>query len=78
VNGLFRQAAEGELKGILGYEERPLVSVDYVNDARSSIVDALSTMVVDGTQLKVYAWYDNEWGYVCRMMDIVGKITVEL
>ena len=60
VNGLFRQAAEGELKGILGYEERPLVSVDYVNDSRSSIVDALSTMVIDDTQLKVYAWYDNE------------------
>ena len=78
VNGFFRQAAEGELKGILGYEERPLLSLDYVNDARSSIVDALSTMVVDGTQLKVYAWYDNEWGYVCRMMDIVGKITAEL
>ncbi len=78
VNGLFRQAAEGELKGILGYEERPLVSVDYVNDPRSSIVDALSTMVIDGTQLKVYAWYDNEWGYVCRMMDIVGKIAADL
>jgi glyceraldehyde 3-phosphate dehydrogenase len=56
VNGLFRKAAEGELKGILGYEERPLVSVDYVNDPRSSIVDALSTMVIDGTQVKVYAW----------------------
>jgi glyceraldehyde 3-phosphate dehydrogenase len=70
VNGYFREAAEGELKGILGYEERPLVSVDYVNDPRSSIVDALSTLVVDGTQVKVYAWYDNEWGYVNRMMDI--------
>jgi len=78
VNGFFRQAAEGELKGILGYEERPLVSVDYVNDPRSSIVDALSTMVVNDTQLKVYAWYDNEWGYVCRMMDIVGKIAASL
>ena len=74
VNGLFREAAEGELKGILGYEERPLVSVDYLNDPRSSIVDALSTMVIDGTQLKVYAWYDNEWGYVNRMMDIADKI----
>jgi glyceraldehyde 3-phosphate dehydrogenase len=59
---------EGELKGILGYEERPLVSVDYLNDPRSSIVDALSTMVIDDTQVKVYAWYDNEWGYVNRMM----------
>ena len=60
VNGYFKQAADGDLKGILGYEERPLVSVDYVNDARSSIVDALSTMVINGTQVKIYAWYDNE------------------
>ena len=74
VNRHFRNAAEGELKGILGYEERPLVSVDYLNDPRSSIVDALSTMVIDGTQVKVYAWYDNEWGYVNRMMDIVTLI----
>ena len=74
VNGYFKAAAEGELKGVLGYEERPLVSVDYLNDPRSSIVDAPSTMVVNGTQVKVYAWYDNEWGYVCRMMDIAEKI----
>ena len=74
VNRHFLDAAEGELKGILGYEERPLVSVDYLNDPRSSIVDALSTMVIDGTQVKVYAWYDNEWGYVNRMMDIVTLI----
>ncbi len=74
VNGLFKAAADGELKGILGYEERPLVSVDYLNDPRSSIVDALSTMVIDGTQVKIYAWYDNEWGYVNRLMDIAVKI----
>ena len=74
VNGYFREAAAGELAGILGYEERPLVSIDYVNDPRSSIVDALSTLVIDGTQVKVYAWYDNEWGYVNRMMDIVGMV----
>ena len=74
VNGFFREAAEGELKGILGYEERPLVSVDYVNDPRSSIVDALSTMVIDGTQVKVYAWYDNEWGYVNRMVELAQKV----
>ena len=74
VNGYFKEAAEGELNGILGYEERPLVSVDYLDDPRSSIVDALSTMVVDGTQVKIYAWYDNEWGYVCRMMDIADMI----
>ncbi len=74
VNGYFQAAADGELAGILGYEERPLVSVDYVNDPRSSIVDALSTMVVDGTQVKVLAWYDNEWGYVNRMIDLACKM----
>ena len=70
VNALFKAAAEGELAGILGYEERPLVSVDYARDTHSSIVDALSTMVTDGTLLKVYAWYDNEMGYACRMVDL--------
>ncbi len=74
VNSYFKDAAEGELKGILGYEERPLVSIDYLSDPRSAIVDALSTMVVDGTQVKIYAWYDSEWAYVCRMMDIANKI----
>jgi glyceraldehyde 3-phosphate dehydrogenase len=78
INGYFRQAADGELKGILGYEERPLVSVDYVNDPRSSIVDALSTMVIDGTQVKIYAWYDNEWGYVNRMMELAAKVAGSL
>ena len=71
VNAAFEQASQGELKGVLGYETRPLVSVDYVNDCRSAIIDALSTMVVNGSQLKVYAWYDNEWGYSCRMADLV-------
>lgn len=70
VNALFKAAAEGPLAGILGYEERPLVSVDYARDTRSSIVDALSTMATDGTLLKVYAWYDNEMGYACRMVDL--------
>tara|TARA_R110002096_G_scaffold434832_5_gene658300 strand:- start:110673 stop:111419 length:747 start_codon:yes stop_codon:yes gene_type:complete len=70
VNELFKIAAEGPLAGILGYETRPLVSVDYLNDTRSSIVDAPSTMVVDGTQLKVLAWYDNEIGYVHRMAEL--------
>jgi glyceraldehyde 3-phosphate dehydrogenase len=78
VNGYFKEAADGKLKGILGYEERPLVSVDYVNDARSSIVDALSTMVIDGTQVKIYAWYDNEWGYVNRMMELTAKVSRSL
>jgi glyceraldehyde 3-phosphate dehydrogenase len=70
VNGLFEQAAKGSLAGILGYETRPLVSVDYAQDTRSAVIDALSTMVTDGTMLKVYAWYDNEMGYACRMVDL--------
>ena len=74
VNAAFEQAAQGPLRGILGYEIRPLVSVDYVNDNRSAIVDGLSTMVVNGTQLKVYAWYDNEWGYSSRMADLVCHV----
>jgi len=74
VNAAFKTAAEGPLKGILGYEERPLVSCDYTNDSRSSIIDALSTMVVNGTQLKVFAWYDNEWGYSCRMADLTCHV----
>jgi glyceraldehyde 3-phosphate dehydrogenase len=78
VNALFKQASKSYLKGILGYEELPLVSVDYRGDGRSSIIDALSTMVIDGTQVKVLAWYDNEWGYVNRMMDIAQMIARSL
>ncbi|WP_328185515.1 ArsJ-associated glyceraldehyde-3-phosphate dehydrogenase [Marinobacter sp. OP 3.4] len=74
VNRLLKEAAERELKGILGYEERPLVSIDYKTDPRSSIVDALSTMVVNGTQVKLYAWYDNEWGYANRTAELVRKV----
>ena len=74
VNGAFAAAAAGPLAGILGYEERPLVSVDYVNDPRSAVIDGLSTLVVNGTQLKVYAWYDNEWGYSSRMADLVCHV----
>lgn len=74
VNALLQSAAEGELKGILGYEERPLVSVDYKTDPRSSIVDALSTMVVNGTQLKLYVWYDNEWGYANRTAELARLV----
>jgi glyceraldehyde 3-phosphate dehydrogenase len=70
VNALFAAASRGPLAGILGYEERPLVSADYARDTRSAIVDAPSTMVTDGTLLKVYAWYDNEMGYACRMIDL--------
>ncbi len=78
VNALFQAAAEGELKGILGYETRPLVSTDYTNDERSSIIDALSTMVVNGTQVKIYAWYDNEWGYAHRLADVARKVGASL
>lgn len=74
VNALFEDAAAKELAGILGFETRPLVSADYVNDPRSAIVDAASTMVVGGTQAKVYAWYDNEWGYARRMADIARLV----
>lgn len=74
VNALFQSAAEGALAGILGYETRLLVSTDYINDPRSAIIDAASTMVVNGTQVKVYAWYDNEWGYACRLADITRMI----
>jgi glyceraldehyde 3-phosphate dehydrogenase len=74
VNALFEAAAAGDLKGILGYETRPLVSCDYTNDPRSCIVDAASTMVVNGTHLKVYAWYDNEWGYANRLVDVAFMV----
>ncbi|QYJ98075.1 ArsJ-associated glyceraldehyde-3-phosphate dehydrogenase [Shewanella alkalitolerans] len=74
VNALFKAAAEGELKDILGYEERPLVSVDYKTDPRSSIIDALSTMVINGSQLKLYVWYDNEWGYANRTAELARMV----
>ena len=74
VNDLFKTAAEGPLKGILGYEERPLVSADYTNDTRSTIIDAQSTMVVNGTQVKIYAWYDNEMGYAWRLADVARLV----
>ena len=78
VNGLLQTAAEGPLNGILGFETRPLVSSDFTNDPRSAVIDGPSTMVVNGTQLKLYAWYDNEWGYVCRMADIARMVTASL
>ncbi|MEL0083798.1 MAG: ArsJ-associated glyceraldehyde-3-phosphate dehydrogenase [Gammaproteobacteria bacterium] len=73
VNQLLLAASEGELSGILGFETRPLVSVDYIGDPRSTIVDALSTLVIDDTQVKLYAWYDNEWGYANRTIDLVTR-----
>jgi glyceraldehyde 3-phosphate dehydrogenase len=80
VNLLLAEAAENELKGIMGYEEKPLVSIDYKTDPRSSVIDALSTMVINDTQLKLYAWYDNEWGYANRTAEIarmVGRSDIE-
>ena len=74
VNSLFRDASVGALAGILGYEARPLVSTDFRGDKRSAVIDAPSTMVVNGTQLKVYAWYDNEWAYACRLGDIARMV----
>jgi len=74
VNALLKAAAANELHGILGFEELPLVSVDFKGDPHSAIVDAQCTLVIDGTQVKVMAWYDNEWGYVNRMMELVAKV----
>ncbi len=70
VNAAFKEASEGSLKGILGYSDEPLVSMDYRGDDRSSIIDGLSTLVTGGKMVKVLAWYDNEWGYSCRIADL--------
>src|SRR5829696_734358 len=78
INGLLEAAAVGLLAGILGFETRPLVSVDYRGDPRSGVVDALSTMVIDGTQVKILAWYDNEWGYANRMVELAAKVASSL
>jgi len=74
VNALLQSSAENELRGVLGFEERPLVSIDYKTDPRSAIVDAPSTMLVNDTQLKLYVWYDNEWGYVNRTAELARKV----
>lgn len=78
VNKALESAAKGELKGVLGFETRPLVSADYTNDTHSSTIDGLSTMVINGTQVKLLAWYDNEIGYVHRMMELVKKVALSL
>ena len=78
INAYFKEASESYLKTILGYEERPLVSVDYKDDPRSCIIDAPSTMVINETQVKIYAWYDNEWGYMNRMMELSDKVVSSL
>ena len=72
VNNAFKVAASGKMKGILGYSEEPLVSVDYKGDERSSIVDGLSTMVIEHNMVKVVSWYDNEWAYACRTVDLLN------
>ncbi|MDO8364098.1 MAG: type I glyceraldehyde-3-phosphate dehydrogenase, partial [Actinomycetota bacterium] len=78
INGLLRDAAAGPLAGILGYEDRPLVSADYTNDTRSGIVDGPSTMVIDGRMVKVLVWYDNEYGYAFRMIELTAKVAASL
>lgn len=78
VNGFLKQAAETELKGILGYETLPLVSIDYNNDVRSAIIDALSTMVINETQVKILAWYDNEVGYANRLVELAAKVAQDI
>ena len=78
VNELFEQASKNDLKGILGIEFKPLVSIDFLNDTRSSIVDADSTLITDNNLLKVYSWYDNETGYACRMIDLAEMVCKSL
>jgi glyceraldehyde 3-phosphate dehydrogenase len=74
INALLRTAANGRLQGILGFEERPLVSADFVNDTRSGIVDGPSTMVIDKRMVKVVVWYDNEYGYAHRMIELAALV----
>jgi glyceraldehyde 3-phosphate dehydrogenase len=78
INTWMKQAANGSLQGILGFEEKPLVSIDYKTDPRSSIIDALSTMVVNGTQVKLYTWYDNEWGYANRTAELTRMVALSI
>jgi len=78
INDAFRTAAAGPMKGILGVSDEPLVSTDFRGDSRSSIVDADSTMVIDGTMVKVISWYDNEWGYSCRVADLIAYVAARL
>jgi len=78
LNAAFRAAEEGPMKGILGVSDDPLVSSDFRGDSRSSIIDSASTMVLGGTMVKVIAWYDNEWGYSCRVADLIGYVGARL
>jgi glyceraldehyde 3-phosphate dehydrogenase len=74
INAAFREAASGSLKGILSVSDEPLVSIDYTGNPHSSVVDSLSTAVMDGRMVKVLAWYDNEWGYSNRVIDLVSFV----
>jgi glyceraldehyde 3-phosphate dehydrogenase len=78
INAAFRTAAEGPMKGILGVSDEPLVSTDFRGDSRSSIIDADSTMVIGGTMVKVISWYDNEWGYSCRVADLIAYVAARM
>ena len=78
INAALKEAAEGKMKGILGYSDEPLVSIDYLGNPLSSIVDGKSTMVIEGNLIKVLAWYDNEWGFSCRMIDLVKLVAKSL
>ena len=78
LNAAFRAAASGPMNGILGVSDEPLVSMDFRGDSRSSIIDAASTMVLDGNMVKVIAWYDNEWGYSCRVADLVALVAARM
>ena len=78
INAALKEAAEGKMKGILGYSDEPLVSIDYLGNPLSSIVDGRSTMVIEGNLIKVLAWYDNEWGFSCRMIDLTKLVAKSL
>ncbi|OZI12838.1 glyceraldehyde-3-phosphate dehydrogenase [Bacillus sp. FJAT-42315] len=78
VNEAFIEAAQGELKGILDFTTEPLVSIDFNTNPHSSIIDGLSTIVMEGTKVKVLSWYDNEWGYSCRVVDLVNYVAEEM
>jgi glyceraldehyde 3-phosphate dehydrogenase len=78
INAALKEAAEGKMKGILAYSDEPLVSIDYLGNPHSSIVDGKSTMVIEGNLIKVLSWYDNEWGFSCRMIDLLKLVANSL
>jgi glyceraldehyde 3-phosphate dehydrogenase len=78
INAALKEAAAGKMKGILAYSDEPLVSIDYLGNPHSSIIDGKSTMVVEGNLIKVLSWYDNEWGFSCRMIDLIKLVAKSL